>query len=70
MENKRLLKALDMFVTYGILKETTKDGEKAWVENPDFNSKTPEEQAAVFQQIESAEGITAEVMNEIASGRF
>ncbi len=57
LEDQELLAALEMFVQYGILRETTKDGERAWVNNPDFDKKSAEEQDKIFAQINLGQDI-------------
>lgn len=66
-EQMELLDTLELFVQYGILKKTTKNGESAWIENEAFNRKTTEEKDAVFKQLNDAQGITVEVLQQLIS---
>ncbi len=63
-----LLDALEMFVQYGILRKTTKGGQPAWIENEEFNKKTPEERAAVIQRMKNAEKMTDEAIAALVTG--
>ena len=44
--------SLDLFVKHGVLLETKKDGERAWIENKAFNKLSKEKQEEVFAEIE------------------
>lgn len=46
-----LRNTLKLFVKAGVLIQRTKDGKVAWMNSPDFDRKSPQEQEEVFNRI-------------------
>lgn len=63
LEDQELLAALEAFVRFGILRETTKNGQRAWIENKEFNKKSKEEQDKVFAQINFGADILEKIID-------
>ena len=57
IEIGQVKKALESFVHHGVLLKTKKDGEDAYMENPEFNRKTKKEQEEIFDIIKTEEDI-------------
>lgn len=64
LEDTEILAALETMVQYGVLRETTKNGERAWIENKEFKKKTKKEQERILSQV----NFSAELVEKMVGG--